>query len=333
MNPRIVIFLIILCFHISPRLVALQLNETENGPYKVYRLENNYWRFEVVPELGGKVISLKDMKTGREWLWSSDQERQLTSRTRGAHFGQENLIGMDELLPSLEKETVLGYTLPGHGEVWQRSVKIDIRALDRDIITTYLELDSIPVAYIRTISLHGSTIRFDYTLINHDSKPLPYLWAQHPLFNIQEGDQLTIDFGEFDLEVKAAPGLPNFSKDAHLRWPGHDQGIDLSRLALGTESPAGIKLIGLSPRGEAITLSNSKSDAKLQIRYDRDALPWLAIWLSRGVWDGAHHLAIEPTNRPGESIRETSSDPMPTGLIPPDSRKTWWVEFTNASEP
>jgi galactose mutarotase-like enzyme len=238
---------------------------------------------------------------------------------------------MAELFPSLKEEVYREYALPGHGEIWQRAVEIDEATLYTGTVLTSYELESMPIRYTRRIELDGPAVRLEYIAENLSSRELSFLWALHPLFDLKPGDRFDADWETTELEVKASPGLHQFDQGDRFPWPGISEGIDLKRLFLKKGGPAGIKFFGPSPPEGKVALSNPESGALLRIRYDTDALPWLAVWLSRGVWDRAHHIAIEPTNRPGESIAETEFQNSQTGRLGPGGRRSWWIEFTNAS--
>lgn len=300
--------------------------------YRVLGLENPYWKVEAVPELGGKVVSLQDRLTRREWLWSRDAERSLHAPDDARGFGAGNLIGADELLPTLAATVWQGRELPQHGELWLRPASLDAGAWTEGIIRTEVALVSLPLHYRRELSLEGRRVRMDFRLENTGDEPVPYLWAWHPLLTIVSGDRLSPAWEEDSLRVTTAPGLPQLTAGETITWPGTDAGVDLSQLDLGDVPKAGIKLFGRSTVG-SLSLVNDETGTALSVSYQAEILPFLAIWLSRGVWGAAHHLAVEPTNRPDESLSRVSPAEEPAGWLLPGEIRQWRLMLENRSQP
>ncbi len=322
------LFFIACCLAVCPARAAEPCQRVQDG-YSVYCLKNRYWTVEVVPGLGGKVITLRDGQSGREWLWSRQGDRRLTPPDREAGFGAGNLIGWDELLPNLAADTWQGGELPPHGELWSSEVVIDRGAWAEGSIRTEIALASLPLRYSRDIYLDGDTLSFNYHLENTGDEAVPYLWALHPLFAIKDGDTLGLEPQDSKVTLQVAPGLRQLKPGDAFSWPGTDVGLDLTTFELGDVPKAGIKLFMASPEDGAVVLANAASGEALLMRYDVAALPHLAIWLARGVWGGAHHLALEPTNRPGESIEED----VATGWIEPGESREWTLALVNLSKP
>src|SRR5690349_486482 len=69
--------------------------------FKAYQLTNELVRVAVVPELGARLISLKDLRTGREWLWHPTAELKLFRNELGHKFENSPLVGLDECLPTI----------------------------------------------------------------------------------------------------------------------------------------------------------------------------------------------------------------------------------------
>src|SRR5437879_4094751 len=85
-------------------------------------LQNEALRLEVLPELGGKLWSLEDLRLGRQFLW---QQPGLSPRPlpQGSDYDDNFFGGMDELLPNDIPEAVGGRSLADHGELWNTALK------------------------------------------------------------------------------------------------------------------------------------------------------------------------------------------------------------------
>lgn len=298
---------------------------------EVFGLKNAYWTVEVVPRLGGKISSLLDSKSGREWMWSRTNDRSIAAPDGEQAFGEACLLGWDEILPTLLESSWRGSDLPGHGELWSSELDVDEVAWSTGTIRTELDLKSLPLRYVRQISLDKNSIMFRYSLENLSDDPVPFLWALHPLFTIVSGDRIEADFEDKAMQIVNAPGLKSIKAGDQVFWPGSTQGIDLAQLNLGDVPKAGLKFFIASPRDGRITLSNDQSGDKLEIRYDTAMLPWLGFWIARGVWGGAHHFALEPTNRLGEAIAPDDAERNSTEWLQPGELREWWLVLESKS--
>src|SRR6266436_69141 len=90
---------------------------TRHG-FEIYVLTNDRVQIAVVPELGAKIISLKNLQTGREWLWHPRNEVTLFRNRLGDDFSKSPLAGIDECLPTIAPCQWQACDLPDHGEAW-----------------------------------------------------------------------------------------------------------------------------------------------------------------------------------------------------------------------
>jgi len=67
--------------------------------FEVFIIRNQDVELAVVPELGARIISLKDLHTGREWLWHPAGGPKLFRNRAGDNFESSPLVGLDECLP------------------------------------------------------------------------------------------------------------------------------------------------------------------------------------------------------------------------------------------
>lgn len=322
---------VILCLALGILRAEGPTTRLQDG-YKVLGIENAYWSIEVVQGLGGKVISLQDQISGREWMWSREKVRSLSRPTADDAFGAGNTLGWDELFPNLRETVWNNKVLKGHGLLWRADIDIDEEAWREGRIHSVIDLEALSIRYEREITLKDSVVNVRYRIENTGDKPFPYLWALHPLFTIHPGDELLADLSAEKFRVEGAPGIPALQPGAWVVWPGKAFGINLEKLFLGHVPKAGIKFFVESPEDGRISIQNSKSGARLTLRYEKEALPYLAVWLSRGVWGNAHHIAIEPTNRPNEILSEKTPDDDPSGWVLPGAVREWHLYFENHSQ-
>lgn len=294
--------------------------------FTVHSLTNEAVSLAIVPELGGRLVSLRDRASGREWLdgWSPARSRRIWHPTDSADFATGPGAGIDECLPTVLPCRVGGRDLPDHGELWNRPPVFDPSAAANGEFLCEWALRSLPLGFRRRITLEGQRVRFDYRIENLADRPTPFLWAWHPLFTWRKGDRI-----RFTPAVKSclSPG------GGALPWPVAENGADLSRALFPKgASPAAKVFVG--PLAKAAAEIRAKDGARISIKWPAGILPYAGIWITRGFWKGLHHWAIEPTNAPVDRLSDIAAQdaPSPTLLMPREVR-TWSLAVDVRSTP
>ena len=271
--------------------------------FEVYVLRNEGLEVAVVPELGAKIISLKNLRTGREWMWHPASGLKLFRNRLGDNFSGSPLAGADECLPTIAPCCVQGRELPDHGEVWSASWKVKGQCWEKGILKTSCELPISPFEFERTIELQGQQIQLDYRLKNRSLLTEPYLWALHPLLAVQPGD--------------------------HLRMPATTRALLNGEAwidALDSVVPdGGCSKVFASPIVEGIAgVYNQHSGDRLSLAWNPAENNTLGLWLTRGGWHGHHHVAVEPTNGAPDQLAVAVKNQR-CGAISALGSKTWSV--------
>ena len=77
------------------------LEETKHQGFDAYILTNEHIRACVIPDLGGKITSIRHLLTEREWLWSNPY-LPLQPVEYGASFTEKyDTGGLDECFPAV----------------------------------------------------------------------------------------------------------------------------------------------------------------------------------------------------------------------------------------
>src|SRR5579859_7225354 len=174
------------------KTLASNLTTRHEQGHEVCVLTSDSVELEVVPELGAKIISLKDLRSGREWLWHPPQGRKLFRNRQGDDFFQSPLTGIDECFPTIAPCVWQGRQLPDHGELWNLPWTVDDASWGHGILKTTARPKLSPFEFARTIELHQNEVRVEYQLTNRGDARERFLWAIHPLLRLQPGDQLDL---------------------------------------------------------------------------------------------------------------------------------------------
>jgi hypothetical protein len=273
--------------------------------FSIYALRNDCVEVAAVPELGARIISLKNVKTGREWMWRPPGKLKLFRNQSGDDFSRSPLVGMDECLPTIAPCRWRGRALPDHGEVWSAPWEVDDQAWERGELRVSTTLKISPFDFERTIQLRGGEISIEYKLRNRGPREEQFLWALHPLLKLRRGDRLMLP--------KSSRALLNgeaWNEELNAVMPdGHCEKLFVSPVVDGG---AGIHN---------------------QITGDRFDLEWrpaenntLGLWLTRGGWHGHHHFAIEPSNGDADALKQAAARKR-CGVVKPGGSATWRLRF------
>ncbi len=243
--------------------------------FKTYMLTSEYAQIMAVPELGARVISLKRLRTGREWLWHPDGGRKLFRNAAGESFERSPLVGMDECFPTIAPCSWQGRDLPDHGEAWAAVWTVDNDAWERGLLRTSVSLKISPFDFERTVELRENEVRFTYELRNRSASEECYLWAMHPLLRLQTGDELELPIST-RMRLEDASWINDLTSSC---LNGRCEKVFASMLSEGWAA-----------------INNSVTGDRLQFEWDPSRNNTLGLWFNGGGWHGHQHFALEPAN-------------------------------------
>lgn len=264
-------------------------------------LGNERMALEVVPELGARIISLKDVQTQREWFWHPGKQLELFKNQPQDAFSKSPLAGMDECLPTILPCAWRGRELPDHGEVWNRPWEVDVDAWRQGVIKTSIRLESSPFVFERSIELEEREIHLNYKLTNLSGTKEPFLWAVHPLLRLTAGDRLELPGSTRQLLNGAS-------------W------VDDVVSAAAPQNCAKAFAYPVS-EGWAV-IKNDITGDRLEFIWDSHQNSSLGLWMTRGGWHGHHHFAVEPSNADHDSLA-TASGRNCCGTVAANNSVNW----------
>ncbi|NJN17315.1 MAG: hypothetical protein HC822_14115 [Oscillochloris sp.] len=289
----------------------------------------------IVPDLGGKICSLRDTRTNREWLWRHPRLPYRRASADSDYSTSADSGGWDECFPTVAACTLdNGLVLPDHGELWSQAPTLEVLSRDNTVaFRCRWHGRALPYSFERTILLTtgSSKLRFEYHLTNVADYPLPFIWCAHPLLAIEPGMELRLPQAA-RYHVWGSMPADLLTPDQHLCFPPalqyNDADINLSHLppALGIALklwsdplPAGQGSAGLYA-----------ADGALTMHWDTALLPQLALWLNLGAWAGdggppLYNLGLEPCIGAQDSLAEALVHNAAAYLAPGATRR-WWLD-------
>ena len=278
--------------------------------FAVHTLRSPWVTLAVVPELGAKIISLKDLQTQREWLWHPGQHLKLFKNGPHDDFSDSPLAGIDECLPTISACAWRERKLPDHGELWNRPWDVDIDSWREGILKTSIELESLPFIFERTISLQEREIQLKYKLHNVGPVEEHFVWAFHPLLRLIAGDRLE---------------LPDSTRQL-LKGAGWVDAVVPAAL------PQSYTKVYAHPVSEGwAVVKNEVTGDRLEFIWDSLQNNSLGLWTTHGGWHGHYHFAVEPTNSDHDCLA-TASERNRCGIVAAHTSVNWELKLRVGSE-
>jgi hypothetical protein len=276
----------------------------------------------MVPELGGRIIGLQSLKTGREWCWHQPRSDWLWANDAGDPFGTSPQAGIDECVPSIAACQVRGRRIPDHGEVWYQEWILDPEALAARELHAVMPLTVSPFVFSRTIRVgEDGVFVFDYSLGNTGTDPEPYLWCLHPLLNLEPGDRLELPEEVRRLRLNGGIGAPMAQGD-YWDYPEPMRGVRLDRCEVPGMPGGCLKgFAGPLETGRAAVVNDTTGD-RFELRWDAARIPYLGLWINRGH-AGFHHVALEPASGAPDSLADALDDWKQSSLLLPRETARW----------
>ena len=328
--------------------MTAKIKETTCGEWPALQMCNDTLELVIVPTLGGKITSLRSLLTNREWLWTNPYlpQRDPTERSDGAqsnYVGEFDTGGWDEVFPTvnscLVQDTPWGDTpLTDHGEIWRRPAEVASTTSSNGAlasVTLRAGGEPLPFTFERAFTLAANEARFEiaYRLTNHADQPLPYIWAAHPLLNIEPG--MRIDLPD-QVKVTCTSGtgedLPEFGK--LFSWPGatssRGKPLDLSRVPEPTGLAVKLFTQPLDRGWVAVTSADGRESFRLDFANSRPT--HIGIWLNYGGWSGSgsppyFNVGIEPTSSPCDTLTDAIAQNL-AAMVPPNETQQWTLTTT-----
>lgn len=296
------------------------------GGRETWLLSDDRLRVEVLPAHGGKILSLVDAQTGRDWLWKNPYLDLVPPDITASYVMAHDSGGFDECFPAVSEGPYPASPwqdrrIPDHGELW--AVAWDAERT-QDGLLMVARTQRFPVRFERRLMLREGTLRLEYRVSNPTSDPFPFIWSAHPLLALEEGMRIELPDGH-PLEVYGSDKLGD--RHTRLTWP-HAAGLDLSRVSRGGWSA---KLAGPAPERGWVGLTHR--DRMLRVGYDPAQVPDLGLWLNMGGWcplpgrDAYFNLGLEPCIGWGDDLSYAITRGLSHGVLPPREERRWFLEL------
>ena len=301
---------------------------------KAWIMENDTLRTVVVPDLGAKLVSLFDKRTGNEWLVGAG-ERPFQKIPYAANFTEQDMSGWDEMFPTItaceypvpgEKQGVL---LPDHGEVWPLPWTLEPSKLG----TLKFSVQGVALPYRLTRTLSYSTedtLHMAYQLENLGQESMPYLWSAHPQFTCGDSARVILPAHVQEVCNVLPPEWGWGALETRHAWPTsttkEDQHNQLDLIETAAQNQ--IRKFFVLPDTVVSWTGLIRQPAHDWLRFDWDAglVPYLGIWMDEGVISSQTVVALEPMTGFYDSLALAWENKQVT-TITPGEHKSWTLSI------
>ncbi len=308
----------------------MSLHETryEGEPALLY--ETAAVRMTILPHIGGKVISLVDRATQREWLWRQPG-RPLRRPSYGDAYPQYDLSGWDECFPSIgpclhPDPPWHDVGIPDHGELWSLPWAT---APDGPDLVMWASGLRFPYRFERRFHPDGQALRILYTVTSAAAEPFRCLWSLHPFFAATPTLRILLPEG-----VRAYVDQSNDDRlgrqgTTHT-WPltGDTRGRTVDLSALGPADEGTIeKLFALGLTAGWVAAIDEATDDYIALTFNPHDLPSVGMAINRGAWP-VDHPAFTAILEPCSGWPDHLSDAVVHGVcatLPPRGALHWQV--------
>lgn len=327
-------------------MTEVRLSEASVGGFWALVMDNGVISLTILPELGGKIASFRDLRTGREWLWTNDRLPYRTLEYGASYVEEADTGGWDECFPTVAECSYplspwRGTRMPDHGELWPRAWPTDVEKSDEWLsIRTRAEGVALPYEFERRLRLEprSDTLRLDYKVASTADSDLAFIWSAHPLFAIEPGMRVLLPDGTRLRAFMSVPdGLLSKGEEEH-GWPmrlsvGGGE-LDLERLP---PASAGVAFkVWSHPLREGWATLRARNGEEFRFAFDPALVPQVGLWLNAGGWSGMggspyYNLALEPCIGAQDSLQEAVECFSQYETLPARGMREWWVEVSSST--
>jgi galactose mutarotase-like enzyme len=316
--------------------------ESSEHGFRALQVDNGRIGFTIVPELGAKLTSLRDVRFAHEWLWRSDQLEDRRHPYGTSYVEHADTGGWDECFPTVgacrfPSGPWAGAEMPDHGELWSQAWTTSV-ADDDGAVRVRAQAHGVQLSYefARTIVLRddSSTLELEYEVTSTAEHDMDFIWSAHPLFPLDPGGAVRLPAATrlhtfSSIDGTRPPAAEPFAFPFTVRGPTRE--IDLTTLP-GGDAAIALK-VWSEPLGDGWAELVNVGGRALRMSWDVDEIPQVGLWLNAGGWSGTGgapycNLALEPCIGAQDSLEDAVLRHRSHGTVPAGATARWRLDVT-----
>lgn len=253
------------------------------------KLESDELSLCILPEVGGKILTLVDKSDGKNLLW--ENPRILPQKFPiDSNFDNYWCGGWDDAFPTADACEYNGEMFPNLGELRALHWRVEDQGADQSQawarLSAFAPISAAKVT--KTVRLRSSQVAMHFELECLGPLPLDYLWGTHPSFSVTSETRLLVPAKTGIVAIASHPSLG--TPGQRYPWPHLGQ-LDMSRVQ-GIE--AGVNCGHYLTDLEAGWFAVETAGRGIVFEFPLEQCPHLWLWLVYGGWRGYHHAIVEP---------------------------------------
>ncbi len=272
------------------------------------RLENSCLAADVLPGMGGKVLSLIDKEADRNVLWRNQRVRVRPGPLQ-ADVDDYFAGGWDDAFPTCDPcLNEHGEQLPYMGELWNLGLdpQVEEAGPGRVAVVMEAQMPITPARWRRRISLSADrpVLLVESRVENVGPRPFRFCWGSHAALAVHQGMRLDVPaaIGEVtDGGVAGALGALGERYDYPLVPCRGGGEFDVSRVPPAELGAHGLHALqGLGAGWAAATDPATRRGVGLV--FDPETFGCVWQWMAYGGFRGWYHAILEPWTAPQTSL-------------------------------
>lgn len=256
----------------------------------------------IIPSYGGKLASIKNKLTNREFLFQS-KNNILKIPKYASNFSEYDSSGFDEVFPTIDAcpypdGSNKNKNVPDHGELWTLPWSYEIKNN-----SIKLQVKSPNFSYIleKEVSLDESSIKLNYNLKNLSKVDnFKFIWTPHALLNGNESTKIIIpkylnqiiSVEHSSQHLGSWGSIHSYPLTKSLKT---NKLIDLSRLEdKKANNCEKFYFLDKLKENDYCGVDYTDTKEKLLYKYDVKKIPYLGVWKTHGGYRGDYNFALEP---------------------------------------
>jgi galactose mutarotase-like enzyme len=297
-----------------------------------YSLQNTELAVDLLPGEGGRISSLRSLRSGVEFLAQSTRGGRYAEPGPNALFQDGPCAGIEECLPTVGRSgtDTPGGPAPDHGDFWQ--LVWDVKDASGTSLTTHAMGFSRTLRFTKRLTLEHNTLRVDYSVENVGLVAQSFMYACHPLFAVSAGDRIVLPREIQELKLDYSRNDRVGGSGSIVGWPETRSGVRLDMAAGPGAGTAEMLYTSRLNEGKC-AIYRAAANQVIQLSFDTQRLPYLGIWLCYGGWPESedyskqYAVALEPTTSASNTLARAMQANSAITLAPGEIFD-WNIQFT-----
>jgi galactose mutarotase-like enzyme len=283
-------------------MVLAEHREQEVDGQRALVVEGGRARLVVLPEIGAKIVSCVDRRTGHEYVWRNpDPSVRFVRPEYAGAFERYDISGWDECFPGIGQCVYpdgpwAGTVVPDHGELWTLPWRAEPRPDGLRLETRGVRF---PYTFEKHIALTPDGFATTYRVQNPTPFPFKCFWSTHPLLAATPETRILLPARvrvrvEISFTGRLGPLLSEHPWPRTTDRAGKE--VDLS--LMGRKGQAEADKLYTTPVAEGwAALHDGATDQWLAFTFDPQQVPLVGFWANRSGWPSdrpCYNLALEP---------------------------------------